>query len=201
MIQRVKQLLYLFICLSFLFMVFPNTAKACSCVESPSPEKALLQTEVVFRGKVMEIQESQEDNGYVTKGVLFEVLESWKGIDQSQVIIRTGSGGGDCGYPFVENAEYIVYANNSEMYGERTLTVITCSRTTEVSTGNAEEDLASLGEGVLPTVQVNLKMEQPAVQENLLEESRNVLDMKWVSIITVIIVIIVAVLIRRNRTP
>jgi len=89
---------------------------------------------------------------------LFEVKESWKGAEESQIIIKTGQGGGDCGFHFQEGIEYLVYVNSSSMYGEEDeLVSIICSRTAELS--KAQEDLTVLGQGDVPQKQVNLKGE------------------------------------------
>ena len=53
------------------------------------------------------------------------------------------SAGASCGFPFVEGEEYLVYSSNA-------VTVSLCSRTRSMS--EADEDLASLGEGRSPRV-------------------------------------------------
>ncbi|SFB03914.1 MULTISPECIES: hypothetical protein [unclassified Bacillus (in: firmicutes)] len=83
---------------------------------------------------------------------------TWKGVSESQVIVVTGQGGGDCGIDFVEGEEYLVYANQSSIYEDSDyLSAGICSRTNELSA--AEEDLLVLGEGKAPTKDVDLGKE------------------------------------------
>lgn len=97
-------------------------------------------------------------DGSMTKAVLFEVSQIWKGGAESQIIIHTGSGGGDCGFNFEKDKEYLVYAHPSTMYGDKELLItIICDRTNLLA--QAQEDLAILGEGKVPTDQVNLEGE------------------------------------------
>lgn len=42
--------------------------------------------------------------------VAFEIQRSWKGITSSTYSLRTGFGGGDCGYTFSVGEIYLVYA-------------------------------------------------------------------------------------------
>ncbi|MEP6902271.1 MAG: hypothetical protein ABJA66_11005, partial [Actinomycetota bacterium] len=77
---------------------------ACTCdlpVGKQSPKKqikkAYKESMAVFYGEVIEITLKPE-NFYVT--VKFKVEKSWKNQSDSEVIIQTGQGGGDCGYKF-----------------------------------------------------------------------------------------------------
>lgn len=72
------------------------------CVPCDVHVEELERSDAVFTGKVIEIQEKKQLNGLTKKYVLFEVKKTWKGISQSQVILTTGMGGGDCGYEFEE---------------------------------------------------------------------------------------------------
>ena len=137
----------------YLIGSFPAETRACSCAESPTAAEELEQSEAVFSGKVIEIKEKKA-KGYMTKSVLFDVTNTWKGLEQSQVIITTGLGGGDCGFRFFEGLEYLVYANESDMYGEKSLTTIMCDRTNRLSA--LQEDLEFLGAGEAPTEKAEL---------------------------------------------
>ncbi|MET1032423.1 hypothetical protein [Domibacillus tundrae] len=134
---------------------FPSYGAACSCIEPPGVKEEFSLSKAVFSGKVIEVEEKKSITGLLTKSVLFEINETWKGAAQSQVEITTGNGGGDCGYEFKGGQEYLVYANDSDMFGSNELTAIICSRTTEISA--AQEDLAILGEGQIPAEQINLR--------------------------------------------
>ena len=98
--------------ISILFISsFPSITSACSCAELPSVEEEFERSQAVFSGKVVDVREKRSIKGYQTKSVLFEVTNTWKGVKQSQIIITTGQGGGDCGFEFKEGQEYLVYAN------------------------------------------------------------------------------------------
>ena len=134
---------------------FPSITSACSCAELPSVEEEFERSQAVFSGKVVDVREKRSIKGYQTKSVLFEVTNTWKGVKQSQMIITTGQGGGgDCGFDFKEGQEYLVYANESTLYGAQSLASTICDRTNELSV--LQEDLKILGEGQPPIEDVDL---------------------------------------------
>ncbi|MGE7673325.1 hypothetical protein ACQKMV_07025 [Lysinibacillus sp. NPDC094403] len=139
-----------------IFMIgsFPSITSACSCADLPSVEEEFERSKAVFSGKVVDIKEKLSLKGYTTKSVLFEVTNTWKGVEQSQIIITTGQGGGDCGYNFIKGEEYLVYANESIMYEAKSLVSTMCDRTGVLS--SSQEDLEVLGEGQPPIEEVNL---------------------------------------------
>ena len=107
----------------------PSPVLACSCGEPNSPVTEFAQANAVFRGKVTHIREIAY--GY---RVYFDVTRSWKGISTSSAEVSTGSGNGDCGYPFHVHKSYLVYA-----YGTPDdLNAVICTRTTEVSQAAAD---------------------------------------------------------------
>lgn len=110
----------------FIIVSFPSITSACSCAELPSVEEELEQSTAVFSGKVLGVREKRSLNGYMKKSVLFEVKNTWKGVKQSQMIITTGQGGGDCGIDFIVGKEYLVYANESTIYGAKSLVSVIC---------------------------------------------------------------------------
>lgn len=122
------------------------SADACSCVPPPPPQEAFERADAVFAGKVKEIRKTR--NG---KEVWFDVSRTWKGVDQTQVWVVTGMGGGDCGYPFTAGVEHLVYANDRS----GGLTTSICHRTAILD--SAQEDLAALGAGSPPTRTVDLE--------------------------------------------
>ena len=133
---------------------FPLITSACSCAELPSVEEEFERSQAVFSGKVVDVREKRSIKGYQTKSVLFKVTNTWKGVKQSQIIITTGQGGGDCGFNFKEGQEYLVYVNKSTMYGGKTLVSTICDRTNELSV--LQEDLKILGEGQPPIEDIDL---------------------------------------------
>lgn len=142
--------------LAFIFTIgsFPSITSACSCAYLPSVEEEFELSKAIFSGKVVDIKEKLSLKGYTTKSVLFEVTNTWKGVEQSQIIITSGQGGGDCGYNFIKGEEYLVYANESIMYGTKSLISTICNRTYVLS--SSQEDLEILGEGQPPIEEVNL---------------------------------------------
>ena len=141
---------------SMLTIAAPSNVYACSCIEPLTVEEQLSQSKAVFTGRVLKVKENTNLNGYRTTSALFEIDQIWKGGSESQIIIHTGSGGGDCGYHFEEGKEYLVYASLSTMYGDKEqLETISCDRTNILA--QAQADLAVLGEGKVPTEQVNLE--------------------------------------------
>lgn len=124
----------------FVFAALSTTqvqpAYACSCVMPGTPQEEMVNAEAVFSGKVLEIEES--GYGY---DVTLQVLEAWKGVDETTIQVHTGMGGGDCGFNFEEGREYVVYTSSSE--GE--FEVYSCSLTGLL----ADSDTESLGEGVV----------------------------------------------------
>jgi hypothetical protein len=148
---------WLFLMSSFVYILIayiPSSASACSCAQPPSVNSELSRSDVVFSGKVISVREKRSLNGYLTKQAIFEVSQTWKGVEQSQIMITTGQGGGDCGINFIEGEDYLVYSRESDMYGKKLLTSIICDRTVELAVAN--EDLAVLGEGKPPVKKVDI---------------------------------------------
>ena len=110
------------------FTLSAGDAFACSCVLpskqslSKKVKKSYQEAAAVFYGEVTEITQKPE-NFYVT--VKLKVERSWKNQAESEVIIQTGRGGGDCGYRFEIGKKYLVYAYRSES----TLETNICLRT------------------------------------------------------------------------
>jgi len=144
------------ILLVFIFIIvsYPSLTSACSCAELPSVEQEFERSQAVFSGKVIEIKEKRSLKGYTTNSVLFEVTNTWKGVEQSQLVLTTGQGDGDCGYHFIKGQEYMVYAYESSMYGATSLASGICDRTNLLS--SSQEDLEILGAGQPPIDEVNL---------------------------------------------
>lgn len=133
------------------FFMAPSIAYACSCAYPPKPAEALAEAKAVFAGTVKEIRPTSYG-----KEILFEVNKTWKGVNQTQVLVSTGGGGGDCGYNFNKGSDYVVYAHTDTFYSKSGgLATNICNRTADLS--SAEEDIAILGQGNHPGEQVNLE--------------------------------------------
>jgi len=72
--------------------------------------------------------------------VRFEVLASWKGAVSDTLSLMTGTGGGDCGFPFTVSRTYLVYGIRTK---DSVLSASICSRTRRVE--SAREDSIALG--------------------------------------------------------
>src|SRR4051794_27055625 len=105
-------------------------AEACSCV-APGPAcEAYWQASAVFVGRVTSISPAQAPQGRAqflrSRRVALEVAEPFARVAGRTIEVLTGSGGGDCGFPFKEGTAYLVYASPGE---SGALLVSACSRT------------------------------------------------------------------------
>lgn len=135
-----KQLLIgLFACL-LIGTAAAGPAEACSCVETGPACEDYWRVSAVFAGRVLSISRDAgkpRSRAPGTRRVRLEVTEAFTGVRKETVEVTTGSGGGDCGFPFREGAEYLVYATAAD--GAGGLTVGICSRTRELA--RAADDL------------------------------------------------------------
>jgi hypothetical protein len=117
----------------------PWPASACSCLgpRTDEPCAAYQAAEVVFAGKVTGISEEKGNDSGPHRVVHFEVLEGFVGVTRGTVDVRTGMGGGDCGYGFASGESYIVYAGWAK---EGELWVSVCGATKSLA--QAHKDLA-----------------------------------------------------------
>jgi Carboxypeptidase regulatory-like domain len=116
---------------------------ACSCIAgSGQPCETYWGASTIFVGKVVEIVPLPRGaDGYPWRSVRFEVLESLKGADAATAEVRTGRGGGDCGYEFKVGESYVVHANPGRS-GELVTSI--CSATKPLSKGEADVTYARL---------------------------------------------------------
>ncbi|OSY01845.1 hypothetical protein BTJ45_00908 [Bacillus mycoides] len=101
--KRIVYVLSLVLICSFTYFILPEKSYACDCTKA-SPEERLQHNDVVFEGKVLEVQE--KDGKIKT---LFEVKKIWKGTSSSQVIIYTSFS--SCTFRFAEGGEYLVFSS------------------------------------------------------------------------------------------
>lgn len=122
----------------------PGYTFACSCAEPLSVQKSSEGAHAVFTGKVVDVQDVKSSQGYLSRAVHFEADTVYKGKVETQIIVRTGQGGGDCGISFQTGSSYLVYA-----YGDdEDLETGICTRTKHAD--QATEDFAELGPGTAP---------------------------------------------------
>jgi len=105
--------------------------EACSCLESGAACEAYWKASAVFVGRVTSVSSAQTPGGRQallrSRRITMEIVEAFTGVTGSTVDVLTGSGGGDCGFPFKEGTAYIVYGSPGEAGG--TVLVSACSRT------------------------------------------------------------------------
>jgi len=124
-----------------LCLAAPWPAAACSCLgpRSEEPCAAYQAAPVVFAGRVTGISEEKGSGSWRHRVVHFEGVEGFVGVTRGSVDVRTGMGGGDCGYGFVSGESYFVYAYN-EGEGAGALWVSDCGATKRLA--KAHTDLA-----------------------------------------------------------
>lgn len=203
MIRKINMFLLICLIVSFMTILIPSNVYACYCAESLTVEAQLSHSEAVFSGHVLEVKDVRNLNGSMTKSILFEINEIWKGGSESQIIIHTGSGGGDCGFYFEEGKEYLVYAQLSKMYGDKEqLVTIMCDRTNSLS--KAREDLAILGEGRVPIDQVSLENEldrkqtKVPTEQVILENEHRMGIYVWVTALGFVAIVVMAYIVWRK---
>jgi len=117
----------------------------CSCVPERSVCESFGGTDVVFVGKVIGGKQRTITNEGVSETwtigeIHFQVEEGFLGVQKAnQITIRSGTGGGDCGYWFKSGETYLVYGYGNSAKGFGTSI---CTRTRPII--NAKEDLVSL---------------------------------------------------------
>lgn len=140
--RTILSLLGIAVCLIFVTEV----GLACTCelpragmTTKQAVSQARDKSKAVFSGEVVEVIQNPQVF-YVE--VRFKVENSWKQVRTDELIIRTGRGGGDCGYNFEVGQRYLVYAYGSD---ETRLETNICQRTRRLA--DAGEDLRLLGKG------------------------------------------------------
>ena len=127
----------------FTLGAIPSASEACSCVQSGPPCQATWQAGAVFTGKVTSIGDAPKLQGDLAfagaRLVTFQVAEPFRGVAAAMLSVRTGTGGGDCGYAFQQGQSYLVYAHQMPN-GEFSTGI--CSRTRRLD--EAGDDLAYL---------------------------------------------------------
>ena len=97
-----------------------GVARACSCMAPPPcglghPRGEVFLGKVVSSGMVEWLRQAvQGRTERERRQVRLVVLESFSGKQRvgDEVVVETGWGGGDCGYPFQDGGRYLVYASN-----------------------------------------------------------------------------------------
>jgi len=128
--------------------VFAEPVLACECGQVPGDARqAKEQASMVFRGKVL-AEKEELVNGIKYRSALFLVHENWKGADHTQVIVSTPVL--SCPFDWVKYNDYLIYAY------EKDGIAVTDGCTRSAAIGQADADLALLGEGSPPEHIVDL---------------------------------------------
>ena len=133
------------------------TARLCSCVRGygrahakAMVKAALPRTDAVFIGSVVSVTDrtwplpSRPSMIVRTLKVVLIVDRAWKGVLRDSVVIWTGTGSGDCGYPFQVNERYLVFATAAD---SGAFSTGICTLTQPVAT--ASEYVRALGEAMV----------------------------------------------------
>lgn len=129
--------LSLFTVVLFVVGVSATTVHACSCMNSGPPCQAYWKADVVFSGTAKKGKEIPTSSGWRRNSIPFTIESTFKGrIPGNEIEVKTGTGGGDCGYPFESGQQYLVYAWSND---DGTLSTSICSRTRPLN--EAADDL------------------------------------------------------------
>ena len=105
---------------------------ACSCAPATTCQ-AVLHASAVFVGRVVSIEDAKtaDPRPFLSeRRVTLSVTEPFFGASESELTMWTGTGRGDCGYPFVVGTTYLVYGFASQ---NGSLSTSICSRTQPAS--------------------------------------------------------------------
>lgn len=102
--------------------------QACSCIPlGPLSIKDFNQTEIIFIGKVKQVNAVKNQGAYSDVEILFEITEIFKGLPVSrQVKIYTSSSSASCGIYVKNNENWLIYAYNAN--GKLSTSMCTRSR-------------------------------------------------------------------------
>lgn len=104
-----------------LLALLPSMVQACVCGGVTSTcDTGWNLGDTFFLGKTIamdKVMKPQSDVFLSSFAARFTVEEGFRGAVVGEVVVYTGAGGGDCGYPFVPGASYLVYATRSATDG------------------------------------------------------------------------------------
>jgi hypothetical protein len=133
--------------LALAFLLFsPAHAPACSCVGEVPLCQSFWQADAVFSGEVVSFEKLDPNQLFSRRVARIRVERAWRGRVQGTVEVRTGAGGGDCGYSFRRGQMYLVYAYKTQ---DGSLTTGICSPTKLLD--KAAADLAYFIEAEKPS--------------------------------------------------
>ena len=166
-------------------VVIAGPSAACTCDPRPQSVSAALEAaSAVFIGRVLSVP---SDTNYESPGrYVFQLVEAWKGIDESTDTVTIDGGLSSCTYHFKKDVAYLVYAHGKRLFAGE------CSRTVRLD--RAESDLNELGtpiyrrKDLLPEA-----VEEPEVSTYPQEEQGGIsIPMIIVASVTALILIAIA---------
>jgi hypothetical protein len=149
------------------FLLSALPAQACSCTVSDAGSCQVPVADIIVRATVVSIEVNQTRPSFARPvgappspsrpagaisppepwgrvKVTLSVSERFRGAAGDTLVIRTGLGEGDCGYPFELGHEYLVFAN--ERQGEVTVTSCSATRPAKMAVARIEQ-LRALRDG------------------------------------------------------
>jgi len=112
--------------LAVVLMCAHRSAESCSCGWILIPEH-VRGSQKIFIGSVVTALAPDTSDIYHPARWKLSVERAFKGNVEREIIVKSGSGGGDCGYPFTIGKRYLVFTD-----GEGNSTTI-CTHTQELS--------------------------------------------------------------------
>ena len=99
-----------------------STPFSCGCIRRAPPPSARQQAKSGLKGaaavllgqvtSITDISPTQDSGGsiWASRKVVVRVDSLWKGAATDSLVIWTGFGGGDCGFPFQVGRSYLIFA-------------------------------------------------------------------------------------------
>ena len=109
---------------------------ACTCVLDSLPCAPEWFADAVFVGEVTAIDPLTEPHILSSRRITFAARENFKGIEGRLVEVRTGSGGGDCGFAFGVGNTYLDFAHREPLTGRLYTGICSSTALVERSEGN-----------------------------------------------------------------
>jgi hypothetical protein len=129
-----------------LLLLSPSAAAACSCPGDVPLCQSFWQADAVFSGDVLSFEDLNTNRLFQRRVARIRVEHAWRGQVHGTVEVRTGAGGGDCGYSFRPGRKYLIYAYETQ---DGKLTTGICSPTKLFD--RAAADLAYFKEAGTPS--------------------------------------------------
>jgi len=162
---------------ALIVLVLSSAAWCCSCIGTERPCENL-RSNAAFVGTGIEttqVKRPQDKGGWkLGYSMRFAVDESLKGDLGTEVIIETGSGGGDCGTPLAPGGKFLIFAYKSE---DGKLWTGLCSGNRAIGTGSSDNQLVeqyrSLVRRGTGSIFGHLSFAEPIWNQNDLEEGND----------------------------